>query len=322
MRQVTPPTATPSDGAQPEPPVQQSFDFNAPPRAPVRSPGPSRLVFRMKRMWKKAWVRRLVLAGLPLALLTGTGVRLALDPAVQGYFAEQRTVAMKRLLARPEFAIRGARVLGASERLEAEILAVVAVPAGASTLTYDVTGAQASVNRLPAVREAQVTLAPDGMLSIHVQERRPRVVWRDAEDRLWLLDIDGVAIGPAGARADHPDLPIILGEAADTAVAEALKLIATAHDLKPRIRALVRVGRRRWNVALDRGMTIMLPEDQPNAALARVMAWHRGPDKVLDRGLSHVDMRVRERPALRMTPRALELRPLDETLRDGTGEET
>lgn len=322
MRQVTPPSTAPATQPPPEAPAQQSFDFTAPTRPPARSPGPSRLVFRLKRMWKKVWVRRTALIVLPLAVLAGLGVKLALDPSVRDYLAAQRTVAMQRLMDRPEFAIKGARVLGASDKLTARILAVAAVPPRASTLNYDVAAAQAAVNRLPAVREARVTLAPDGMLTIRVRQRLPRALWRDDADQLWLLDIDGVAIGPAEARADHPQLPVLLGQAAGRAVIEALGLIGTAPDLQPRIRALIRVGERRWNVALDRDMTIMLPEAEPVAALARVMAWHRGPDKVLDRGLSHIDMRVPERPALRMTPRALELRPLDETLRDGAGEET
>ena len=317
MRQVTPPSTTPPAEA----PVQQSFDFSAPPRPPVRSPGPSRLVFRLKRLWKKAWVRKLVLSGLPLALLVGLGVRLIADPAVHVYVAQQRANVMARISARPEFSIAGARVLGATKKLETEILFVVALPEGASTLTYDVAAAQEAVNRLSAVREARVTLAPDGQLDIHVNERQPRALWRDRQDRLWLLDVDGVAIGPASARADHPELPVLLGKGADDAVAEALSLIAAAPDLTDRIRALVRIGERRWNVVLDREMTILLPEDAPAAALARVMAWHIG-EQVLDRWLSHVDMRVPDRPALRMPPGALELRPLNESLRDGTGEET
>lgn len=302
-------------------PAQQSFDFNAQGPA-ARSPGPSRLAFRMARLWKTPWVRRAVFTGVPAFLLIGFGVKLATSPAVHAVVAEQRAAVMDRLSARPEFAIRGARIAGASQKLGKEVRELIAVPPGASTLNFDVAAAQTAVNEMPAVRSAHVTLAPDGMLDIHIQERLPAALWRDRSDRLWLIDAEGIVLGLAGARADHPALPVLLGDAANRRVAQALDLLRTAPELTGRIRALVRVGQRRWNIVLDRGLTIMLPETGARAALERVMAWHRGPDKVLDRGLSHVDLRVADRPALRMTPKALESRPLDERLRDGSGEET
>lgn len=316
MRQVTPPSAD-----APPRPVQQSFDFTPSPPPAVRSPGPSRLAFRMTRLWKKVWVRRLVLVVLPVCLSGALSVQTAMDPTVRAFVAEKRVAVMDRLSARPEFAIRGARIIGASSKLKASIEEIVTVPPGASTLTFDVAAAQAAVNDLAAVREARVTLAPDGRLDILVIERIPRALWRDGEDRLWLVDEDGIAVGPAGSRADHPRLPLLLGQGADKAVEEALDLLAAAPDLTPRIRALVRVGQRRWDVVLDHELTILLPEETAPAALARVMAWHYG-EQVLDRGLARIDMRLSDRPTLRMTPKALELRPLVERLRERAGEET
>ncbi|MEM9139966.1 MAG: cell division protein FtsQ/DivIB, partial [Pseudomonadota bacterium] len=107
---------------------------------------------------------------------------------------------------------------------------------------------------------------------------------------------------------------------APDAMAQGLDLFHSAPDLKPRIRALVHVGARRWNIVLDRGLTIMLPEDAPQDALARVMAWHFG-EEVLDRGLVAVDMRLPDRPTLRMNPNAHELLRLRQTTQD-EGEET
>lgn len=316
MRQVTPP-----DLEVPAKADQQSFDFTATPRLPARSPGPSRTMYRLTRTWKKTWVRKVVLVGLPAALVLGLGIRAAFHPDVHAFVAQQRAAVMDQLSTRPEFAIRGARVIGASPKLAETIRKVVAVPKGASTLNFDVAGAQAAVNAMAAVRDARVTLAADGLLHIHVDERHPKALWRDGEDQLWLVDETGVTVGPALARRDHPRLPLVLGPSANEAVVEALALIQAAPDLTPRIRALVRVGARRWNVALDRELTILLPEDDAVAALARVMAWHYG-EKVLERGLSHIDMRLPDRPTLRLTPRALDLNPLNKKLGDGTGEET
>ena len=113
----------------------------------------------------------------------------------------------------------------------------------------------------------------------------------------------------------------MIGDGAEKAVDQALSLFHSFPDLQPRLRALVRVGERRWNIELDRGLTIMLPEQAPKDALARVMAWHYG-EEVLERGLVAVDMRLPDRPTLRMNGKAHEILRLRDAVSDGAGEET
>src|SRR5690606_6967422 len=101
---------------------------------------------------------------------------------------------------------------------------------------------------------------------------------------------------------------------------EALSLFRAVPDLRPRLRAFVRVGQRRWDVVLDRDLRIMLPERGAEAALARVMALHYG-EELLDRDLAAIDMRLGARPTLRLTPDALDILRLREAA-TGPGKET
>lgn len=290
------------------------------PEAQRRSPGPSRIAYRLSRIWKKPSVRRAALA-VPLAGAVLLGARLANDPAVRAFAGEQRQAVIAALSARPEFAVRGFRVTGGSEPLARAIADTVALPAGASSLTLDVAAIQAEVAALGAVRSARVKLGPDGVLLISVDERQPEALWRDGEGRLWLVDRQGVAIGPAGPRADHPTLPVVMGRGAQAAMAEALALFRAVPEMRPRLRAFVRVGQRRWDAVLDRDLTIMLPEQGAEAALARVMALHYG-EELLDRDLAVIDMRLGARPTLRMTPRALDVLRLRDAAGPGRGKET
>ncbi|MCB1342496.1 MAG: cell division protein FtsQ, partial [Pseudooceanicola sp.] len=102
-----------------------------------------------------------------------------------------------------------------------------------------------------------------------------------------------------------PDLPLIAGEGADARVAEALELVQAAKPLGGRLRGLVHVGERRWDVVLDREQRIQLPTDQPVAALERVIALDQAQD-MLGRDVSVVDMRIEARPTLRMTEAAMQ----------------
>ena len=64
------------------------------------------------------------------------------------------------------------------------------------------------------------------------------------------------------------------------------------------------MGERRWDVVLDRGQRILLPVDHPVRALERVIVLDQGSE-LLERDVVAVDMRLGERPTLRMSSDAV-----------------
>ena len=73
-----------------------------------------------------------------------------------------------------------------------------------------------------------------------------------------------------------------------------LRLLATAKPLIKRVRGLVRVGERRWDLVLDRGQRILLPPEGAAQALERVLAVNEVQD-LLERDVVTVDMRLTAR---------------------------
>ena len=102
-----------------------------------------------------------------------------------------------------------------------------------------------------------------------------------------------------------PNFDLMAGKGAEDQVEEALRLFAVAGPLEQRMRGLVRVGERRWDVVLDRGQRIMLPETGAVTALERVIALDQVQD-LLERDLARVDMRLGQRPTLRMNENAVQ----------------
>ena len=94
-------------------------------------------------------------------------------------------------------------------------------------------------------------------------------------------------------------------EGADAHVAEARALLSAAQPLNDRLRGLVRVGMRRWDLVLDRDQRILLPPQDPVRALHRVIALD-GAQDMLERDVAVVDMRLGARPTLRMTEAAIQ----------------
>ena len=141
----------------------------------------------------------------------------------------------------------------------------------ASSLELDVNAVRDRIESLDAVERARVRALASGVLEIRAIERVPVVVWRSAAG-LELLDQNGVRVAEVDSRLRRPDLPLIAGEGAEAHVPEALALLAETRAVAERLRGLVRVGERRWDLVLDRGQVVKLPEADPVLALRRVMA--------------------------------------------------
>ncbi len=274
-----------------------------PTRAVRRDPAPSKWDYRLQRLMLTPYVRGFVRKGLPTLLLLGAaGLWFSHEPnrqAVIGQLSHLR----EEFEARPEFRVSLARVEGASEDLAAAVRAKLALPLPMSSFDIDLDAARARIEALDAVQKADLRVRSGGILQVVITERVPVAVWR-TEDGLTLVDETGHRVAGLLSRADRADLPLIAGDGADKAAPEALELIAAAGPLTPRIRGLVRVGERRWDLVLDRDQRVLLPEKNPVQALERLLALDHAQD-LMNRDILAVDLRSDHRPTLRLSPHAL-----------------
>ncbi|MDJ0628775.1 MAG: cell division protein FtsQ/DivIB [Rhodobacter sp.] len=272
--------------------------------APRRDPAPSRWAFRLHRLWLTPLFRGLMRVGLPVfALVFGLGWVFSV-PENRDLVAEQIAELRRSIAERPEFMVKLMAIDGASAELAEDIREVLPIDFPRSSFDLELEALQEVVEELDAVAAADLRIRPGGILQVDVTERIPAVVWRIA-GQLEMLDAVGRRVAPLAHRSDRADLPLIAGEGGDVAVPEALDLIVAAAPMAGRVRGLVRMGNRRWDVVLDRDQRILLPETGAVAALERVIALDHAQG-LLARDLSVVDLRNAARPTLRMAPQALE----------------
>ena len=81
--------------------------------------------------------------------------------------------------------------------------------------------------------------------------------------------------------------------------AKALELFAAADPIADRVRGLVYVGERRWDVVLTQDQRLLLPEQNPVQALERVLVLNQAQE-LLERDVRVVDLRLPNRPTLRV----------------------
>ncbi len=271
----------------------------------------SRLSYRLERLWLTPMVRAMLRFGLPVLV-----VMLALG----WYVSDANRVEAVRLWAialrdriehRPEFMVGSMKIENASAELADDIREVTAIDFPISSFDIDLADMRARIEGLDAVARADLAIRPGGILEVKVVERIPAVVWR-GRDSLELLDAAGHRVAAVESRRARADLRLIAGEGADRAVPEALELYRVAAPIEGRIRGLLRVGERRWDMILDRGQRIMLPERGAVAALRRVLALDEMND-LLSRDVKVVDFRDAARPTLRLSGNALKY--LDNVIR-------
>lgn len=272
-------------------------------RAMHHDPAPSRWAYRLQRVMLTPHLRALLRVGLPTLAVVGVTALYLSDDARRGALVQVFTDLRVKFEQRPEFMVALASVEGCSKDLAEAVRARLGLTLPQSSFDLDLDAIRIRVEELDAVKSAEIRVRSGGVLQVLVTERDPVAVWRTA-DGLTLVDDTGHRVAGLHERADRPDLPLIAGPGADTATAEALQLYAAAGPLAPRIRGIVRVGDRRWDIVLDRDQRILLPAENAVRALERLLALDHAQD-ILSRDLLTVDLRLDARPTLRLTPYAL-----------------
>lgn len=269
-----------------------------------RDPAPSRLAYRMNRLMLTPVFRAFLRYGLPVLLVAAGALWWASDEARRQDAVDRLAEVKRQVEERPEFMVRMMAVERASEGVEADIRETLPLDFPVSSFDLDLDEMRERVEEIDAVAAASVRIRQGGVLEVEIEERHPVVIWRTAEE-LALLDPGGHRVAPLLGREVRSDLPLIAGKGADGHVGEALEIFAVAEPIAGRMRGLVRVGERRWDVVLDRDQRILLPEAKPVMALEKVIALDQAQD-LLARDIALVDFRNPKRPVIRLTPSAIE----------------
>ena len=272
--------------------------------APRNDPAPSRWSYRMQRILLTPTYRFAVRAILPFVLSAGAVFLYLADQQRHDAVIDTLVGWREDFETRPQFMVNMMAVEGASAQIEEDIREVAQIDFPVSSFDLDLEGLRNTVAQIPAIASVSLRIRAGGVLDMKIRERAPAAVWR-SPNGLALVDATGVVVGGIQARLARPDLPLVVGAGADRAVPEALEIIAAAQPIMGRVRGLIRVGERRWDVVLDREQSIMLPETDAVQALERVIALDQARD-MLDRDLAAVDMRLQRRPTIRMKQDAVQ----------------
>ncbi|MFC3053038.1 cell division protein FtsQ/DivIB [Kordiimonas pumila] len=217
-------------------------------------------------------------------------------PAVNSWFMETTRSA--------GFVLSKLSISGAHRTTSKEILAVLDIDDGMPLLSIDLSEIQQRIETLPWVKHATIARIFPGDLTVEIEERKPFALWQ-YQGAIYLIDSDGVVITGQGL-SEFSKLLRIVGETAPQVVAPLLSMLSSEPEIMAYIRTAVRVGERRWDLIFYNGVRVKLPEDIA-VKYNSTEAWHKFAElertqKLLEREVSVIDMRIPGRVAMRVTP--------------------
>ena len=253
---------------------------------------------------------------LAAALIGGAGLAGAVRGGQYAQFVAENGDARDVAARLFGFGIGAITINGAKELQASEVLAAAGITPRGSVLFLDVGAMRTGRVGLPLVKEASVRKLYPNQIVLDLVEREPFAVWQK-DGALKVVAADGTAID------DFRDerfmgLPFVVGTSANAHLPEYLALLDAAGDLKSRIRAGIFVGERRWDLKLDSGVLLRLPEIGA-ADVLRDFAKLARDNRVLEKDVIAIDLRIPGRLVARISEEAAATRAESLSKKKGRG---
>jgi cell division protein FtsQ len=197
-----------------------------------------------------------------------------------------------------------------------DLLALAGVSRRTSLFCLDAAAARDKLKTNPWIADATVLKLYPGRLQIEIKERAAIALWQN-DGQLSMIAGDGTVLEPfTGSR--FAELPLVVGAGAQTKARDFLTLVGRYPVLRDTVQAAVLVADRRWNLRLNSGIDVRLPENDVEAAL-QILARLDRDKKLLSRDIAVVDLRLPDRVTVRLSDAAAQARDdaLKEILKKG-----
>ncbi len=186
------------------------------------------------------------------------------------------------------FGISKVHLAGNSRTPTQSILAALGFELGQPIFGADIQLARKKLMQLDWVADADVRRRYPDDISVRIVEKLPFALWQSPDNALYVVERDGGLITSSGVR-EFRRLPLLLG-AGGSSAADIVDAVAQHRAIAARVKAYQRVSERRWNLILDDGVVVKLPEMNWQTeldALERLII-----DKgILERDVIEIDLR-------------------------------
>lgn len=217
------------------------------------------------------------------------------------------------LLSAAGFGIEAVKLSGQSEINEFQILEALEIHEGSSLALFDADTARERLNQMAWVKNASVMKLYPSTLQVRIEEKVPYALWQRG-DLVSIVNESGEVITDQ-VDGRYANLLLVVNHGAQRRAAEINTALAKVPELRPRVRAAFLISERRWDLQLENGISVRLPVENVDAALADLVKMDE-ESALLSRDIVAIDMRLADRVTVRLSPEAAEQRKV---MTGGTG---
>ena len=176
------------------------------------------------------------------------------------------------------------------------VRAAIAIREGDSLLTLSPTETRNRLLTIPWIASVVVERRWPHTAYVRLIERIPVALW-EKNGKFSLVDKSGVIIG-AKPEGQFDRLMVLSGKGAPAEALNLLAMLVRHEALRKQVVAATWVGERRWNLYLENGIEIYLPEQDPHLAFDRI-ARVASEQKLLSRPIKRIDLRLPDRMVIK-----------------------
>jgi cell division protein FtsQ len=200
------------------------------------------------------------------------------------------------------FSISNVKVSGNVQTSEIDILQQLGLDGSSSVISLSAAGARDRLIALPWIQDAEVRKIYPDTVEIKLSERAAYGIWQHG-DELSLIEKDGKVIAPLRDNK-FANLPLFVGDGAQTEAAAFAEQLSNWPALQSRVRAYISIAGRRWDLRLDNGVVVKLPENNIARAMHELSMMEE-EHKLLERDIVAVDLRLSDRTAVELSDAAV-----------------
>ncbi|WP_320200469.1 cell division protein FtsQ/DivIB [Agrobacterium sp. rho-13.3] len=203
------------------------------------------------------------------------------------------------------FAIEDVKVSGNIQTSEIDVFQLLGLDGATSLIALDINAARKKLTELPWVEDVDIRKVYPKTIEVRLKERQAFGIWQHGSE-LSVIEKSGSVIAPLRDNK-YAGLPLFVGRDAETGAAGFVDELADWPEIRSRVRAYVRIAGRRWDLHLENGIVVKLPEENVPKAL-QLLSRMDMEDKVLSRDVAAVDLRLSDRTVVQLTEGAAERR--------------
>ncbi len=178
-----------------------------------------------------------------------------------------------------------------------DILSRLNVKKDMPIFAVDISSAQKSIADISWIKEVTISRRLPDIIFVGIKERKPVALWQEHK-KLKLIDVEGKILATKNLEK-WKELPLVVGKGSREHIKELVIMLEAEPIIAAKVASASRVGKRRWDLHLNKGLIIKLPEKDKEFALRRLSRLQQEKN-ILAKDISIIDLRSPEKMIVKL----------------------